>query len=75
MYSKVTKGTSKPTETTTGYRNENNTISLLQHYFTISLFLADSAGQEGRRSLSLTLGIHDSVQQNSNRPGRHSLYP
>ena len=31
MYSKVTKGIRKPTETTTGNRNENNIISLIQN--------------------------------------------
>ena len=29
MYSKVTKGTSEPTETTTGNRNVNNIITLI----------------------------------------------
>ena len=40
-----------------------------------SLLTEEIKCQEGRRSLSSTLDIHDSVQQNSNRPGRHRLYP
>ena len=129
MYSKVAKGTSNSTETTTGNRNKHNIISLIRNTHgtvyhwrwiymarcsrnkmperhslpSLSVNIHGSVQQKskhyarkaqsilhleytwlvteeikcqklGRRSLSLTLDIHDSVQQNSNWPGRQSLY-
>ena len=57
-YSKVPKGTSKPTETTTGNRNENNIILL---------------SQNTHGTVSLTLNIHGMLQQKSNARKAQSI--